>query len=155
VSDWIGLGVLLACIAAVFLARRRSRQQVASAIAAVRIEGFEAGKAAVLASIGSTVVVNNQVGNGSAGFDSAGYLDDEHHRSTLDDDDAFAVLRRGDHHEPSVLPGVPVDVHPRDFDGDPRAIRAAALNEHPGVTRISANGNSTPYYDVSGRGPGQ
>ena len=78
VGDWIGLVILVGCIAAVFLARKRSQRAQSSALAAVHLEGFEAGRAAVLASIGSTVVVNNQLGNGTAGFDAAAAITDEH-----------------------------------------------------------------------------
>jgi hypothetical protein len=132
VSDVLGLLTFGGMVVAVFLARKRVRDRQASALAAVRIEGFEAGKAAVLASIGSTVVVNQTV----AGVSANGPASDR----------AFDVVGRRSGDDPRLVGGVPVGLPAAGEYGEVRALRTASLIEDDAAVRIALG------YDPADRG---
>lgn len=143
-DDILGLVTFLGVCVAIFLAVRRVKGKQAHAVATAHVEGIEAGKAAVLADIGASVVVHNH--NGDRTSISAGVHDHhdqhDHHDNAggVSDHDRLtarliAGLHRGDGDirdairgaDPRVALGVPVGNHRNHDYGNVRALRHAEL----------------------------
>lgn len=128
VADVLGLVTFVGICLALWLARRRNTQRNNAAMAAVHMEGFEAGKAAVLAHIGTTVVVNQQQGVSGSTDHGTG--------AVLDLAAAAADLGPGHGGDPRVYLGAPVGLPARGELGDSRAARAQAIDAAPNARRI-------------------
>lgn len=135
-SDVLGLITFAGMVLAVWFAVRRIKSNHVAQVATARVEGIEAGKAAVLADIGASVVVHNHNGDSISGHrlhyhdHDAADVDHDHDGRRHDHigtaEHRLGVERAGDS---GLLLGVPVGTHALDRDGDVRAHRAAALEQ--------------------------